>query len=154
MSGGTTKVPPEAPPHYRYWRYEPNPASSDSHCTAISHSEYPAPIPTATEGEARIKDVAAFADESCRNWVRAWREGNTFLDTRVMGPTVYERRFSIEEVRPVNEGFALVLVQHRNDQRDHPIYMIYDIGDHSCRETEYAAEAWLSWPETPPELNR
>ena len=163
VSGGTTAVPPESPPHYRYWRYEPGPATDAFTCEAISYLEYPAPTLTTTEGEARIEEVANLADESCRNWIRAWREGNTFLDTQAVearGSQGYGHRFSIEEIRPVNEGFALVLVNHRygvrdwNDQHDAYIYIVYDVGDNSCRETEYAGEAWFRWPGVPPELKR
>ena len=43
--------------------------------------EYPAPVLKAPKGRARVQEVADLADESCRNWVRIWREGETFLNT-------------------------------------------------------------------------
>lgn len=173
VSGGTTGVPPETPNHFRYWRYGQETGSSNFACKEISFMEYPAPVLKAPKGRARVQEVADLADESCRNWVRIWREGETFLNTekrtakRGGWPTRFQLR--IEETRPVNERFALVLVHHRHQYQTHArpiggratwsgwstgrIYMVYDVTDNKCRETEYAANAWDFLPEVAPELN-
>lgn len=116
--------------------------------------------------------MAELSDESCRNWLRVWRDGETFLDTHarqyVRGSNEPDRRFfRIRETRPLNERYALVWVDHEHNEirgyrigrrpiwdqgRTDPIYMVYDVQDNSCRETTYAAGAWLNWPKVPPEL--
>ena len=174
VSGGTLSVPPESPKYYRYWRYEPDPTSGTFACEEITFREYPAPVLTEVVGEARVEEVEHHASESCRNWVRVWREGKTFLDTDVRkfprgGSEQPRRELRVEETRPVNERYALVLVHHRykflissrpiggratwSAWRTDPIHMVYDVGGNSCRETEYAATAWQLWPEVPPELD-
>ena len=112
-NGGVTGVPPETPDHYRYWRYEYDHRSETYDCEEVTFREYPAPTTTASEGVALAKEVRDLADESCRNWVRVWREGDTFLDTdarasvgRTSAPARF--RFRVKEVRPVNGRFALV----------------------------------------------
>lgn len=122
----------------------------------------------AVGGEARIKEVVSLADESCRNWIRAWGAGNTFLKTQAMmsrhsdGTPSQGHRFYIGEIRPATENYALVFVDHKqqsihrqlggSDWNDVPLYMVYNLTDNSCRETEYSAKAWAAWPEILPEL--
>ena len=115
-------------------------------------------------------EVAQLADESCRNWIRAWREGNTFLRTQQMtakhqdGTPRQGHRFYIGEIRPATEQYALVFVDHKQTTyhrqlgsrgwNDVPIYMVYSLVDNSCRETEHSAKAWETWPQVIPELQR
>ena len=175
VSGGTISVPPESPRHYRYWKYEPDPASGTFACREITFREYPATVVLSAPGdEARVNEVADLADEICRNWVKAWRDGETFLDTHARkfprgGSEQPRHQFSVEETRLVNERFALVLVHHKHKMQlssrpiggratwsewsTDPIHMGYDVGDNSCRETEYAAPAWQLWPEVPSDFN-
>ena len=158
--------PSGMPQYYRYWMYEPGPVSGTFACKEIGYSEYPLPALVATGGEALILEVAALADESCRNWVRVWREGNTFMRTQAMtakhsdGTSLSGHRFQIGAVRPATGEFALVHIDHKqqsihrqlggSDWSDAPIYMIYTVADDSCRETEYSTKAWHAWPEILP----
>ena len=173
-NGGVTGVPPETPDHYRYWRYEYDHRSDTYDCEEVTFREYPAPTTTASEGVDLATKVRDLADESCRNWVRIWREGDTFLDTdeRVLvgemgAPARF--RFRVKEVRPVNGRFALVQVHHlqqflmkspANDDRNawsewetDSMFLVYDLSENGCRETEFAAAAWEVWPEVVRELN-
>lgn len=172
--GGVSGVPPETPDHYRYWRYEYDHRSDTYGCVEVTFREYPAPTTTASEGVALLKEVRDLADESCRNWVRVWREGDTFLDTdarvSIGGTSAPARfRFRVKELRPVNGRFALVQVHHlqqfkmespANDDRitwseweTDSIFLVYDLTENRCRETEFAATAWKVWPKVARELN-
>ena len=160
--------PSGMPQYYRYWRYEPGPVPATFACKEISFQEYPAPTLIAPRGEARIMEVAGLADESCRNWIKAWQEGNTFLNTQSMmsrhsdGSGRYSHQFPIGEIRPATEDFALVFIDHKQQVlhrqlggrgwNDSPIYMVYSVADNSCSETAYSAQAWHAWPNILPEI--
>ena len=146
VSGGTVYAPADAPPHFRYWRYLPGPVHGTFACHQIPFDEYPVQIPNLIKDERSYKEVAKLADEMCRNRLRAWREGNTFLNTTPNSGG----RFSVEEIRPVNERYALAHVKrtlgHGRNTRSNPIYLVYDVSGHSCRETIFSADAWRAWP--------
>ena len=164
VSGGTITVPPETPKYYRYWKYEPDLASGTFTCQETSFREYPHTIVLAAPGDpARVNEVAGLADEICRHWIKSWHDGETFLDTRSRkyqnsGGQGIRRQFSVTQTRPVDERFALVLAEHKyrfqlaprpiggratwGDWRTEPIYMVYDLSDNTCRETEHSATVW------------
>ena len=160
--------PASMPLRYRYWKYEPGPVAGSFACKDISFDEYPLPTVTSATGEARILEVTQLADESCRNWINVWQQGDTFLDTQSMtvklsdGGPQYSHRFGISEIRPATEQFAFVLVDHHqrvnpvhldsSNWHTLPMYMIYEFAGNTCRETEYSSEAWDAWPEIISEL--
>ena len=144
-------------PHFKYWRYLPGPVRGTFDCREIGYDEYPTPTPVATKGEARIKQVAAIAAEVCRTWTYEWEERKTFFDG--------DGRFHLEEIRPLNEFYALGRARHLIGHQPANIfkrgvdwhrgadrYLIYSVEDNTCRETGVSARAWNTWPEVVPEL--
>ena len=174
VSGGTVGVPAEAPAYFRYWKYGPQPGSTEFACKQISFREYPPPVLKGQDPKALTREVDGLADESCRNAAKFWRDGESFLDTdarRTAGTGGWPTRFQLrlKETRPVNERFALALIHLSRQVQLKPrpiggratwgdwttdsIYMVYDVTQNKCRETEYAAKAWQTWPAIAPELS-